>query len=60
MHFDLEKQRTKNEEKKQTGLKKTQNDDVMEKYREKGFTNDACKDHDKKNIKAPYKARSQD
>ena len=46
MKFDLEKQRTKNKEKKQTELRKTQNNDVMEKYREKGFTNDACKDYD--------------
>jgi len=43
--FDLEKQRAKKEEKKQTELKKIQKDDVMEKYR-KGSINDACKDHD--------------
>jgi len=49
MKFDLEKQRTKNKEKKQTVLRKTQNNDVMEKYREeKDFTNDACNEHDKK------------
>jgi len=43
--FDLEKQRVKNEEKKQTELKKTQKDDVMEKYR-KSSINDAIKNHD--------------
>ena len=31
--FDLEKRRTKDKEKKQTELRKTQNNDVMEKYR---------------------------
>ena len=47
--FDLEKQRTKDKEKKQTELRKAQNNDVMEKYREeKDFTNDACNEHDKK------------
>ena len=50
--FDLEKQRTKDKEKKQTELRKTQNNDVMEKYRkEKDFTNDACNEHDKKTHK---------
>ena len=43
--FDLEKQRAKNEEKKHTELKKTQKDDVMEKYR-KSSINDAIKNHD--------------
>jgi len=43
--FDLEKQRAKNEEKKQTDLKKTQKDDAMEKYR-KSSINDAIKNHD--------------
>jgi len=33
--FDLEKQRAKSEEKKQTELKKIQKDDVMEKYRKR-------------------------
>jgi len=48
-------QRTKDKEKKQTELRKTQNNDVMEKYREeKDFTNDACNEHDKKSIKTPY------
>ena len=43
--FGLEKQRAKNEEKKQTELKKTQKDDVMEKYR-KSSINDEVKNHD--------------
>jgi len=42
----------KDKEEKQTELRKTQNNDVMEKYREeKDFTNDACNEHDKKNVK---------
>ena len=40
-----EKQRAKIEEKTQTELKKTQKDDVMEKYR-KSSINDAIKNHE--------------
>jgi len=43
--FDLDKQRAKNEEKKQTELKRTQKDNVMEKYR-KSAINDVIKNHD--------------
>jgi len=45
LKIDLEKQRAKNEEKKQTELKKTQKDDVMVKYR-KSSINDVIKNHD--------------
>ena len=57
--FDLEKQRAKSEEKKQTELKKTQKDDVMEKYRKKALLMMHARSTTKKNIK-PYKAISQD
>jgi len=42
--FDLEKQRAKNEEKKQTELKKTEKDDAMENYRKLSI-DDVIKKH---------------
>jgi len=54
--FGLEKQRAKSEKKKQTELKKSQKDDVMEKYRKKAPLMMHARITTKKNIKMPYKA----
>ena len=54
--FDLEKQRAKSKKKKQTELKKTQKDDVMEKYRKKAPLMMHTRIMTKKPIKMPYKA----